>query len=146
MNEVKVARGLGWFSIGLGLAEVLATNQLADFLGTTSRTGVIRAFGIRELAAGVGILAQPHPTAPWLWARVGGDLMDIVSLGVAYQNHESKRKAIGFALGNVLAVTVLDILCARQLSERRIATDGRRTGRSGAIAFESTDLGEQIQS
>ena len=119
MNEVNVARGLGWFSIGLGLAEVLATNQLARFLGTPDRTGVIRAFGIRELATGAGILTQPQPTASWLWARAGGDLMDIVSLGVAYQNHASKRKAIGFALVNVLAVSLLDVLCARQLGEKQ---------------------------
>lgn len=114
MNEVKIARGLGWFSIGLGLAEVLATRQLSAFLGT-KHTGVVRSFGMREVAAGVGILVQEQPKAPWLWARVGGDTMDIAALVVTYQNNASTRKAVGFSLANVLAITALDIWCAQQL-------------------------------
>lgn len=114
MNEVKVARGLGWFSISLGLVEVLATQPLSAFLGT-ERTGLVRAFGARELAAGVGILAQEQPKAPWLWARVGGDALDIAALVMTYQANASTRKAVGFSLANVLAITALDIWCAQQL-------------------------------
>ncbi len=114
MNKVQVARGLGWFSVGLGLVEVLATRPLSVFLGT-KHTGLVRAFGAREIAAGVGILAQQQPKAPWLWARVGGDDLDIAALVMTDQNNASTRKAVGFSLANVVAVTALDIWCAQQL-------------------------------
>ncbi len=38
-----LAQGLGWFSLGLGLAEVLAPRNLARSLGMEERTGLIRA-------------------------------------------------------------------------------------------------------
>src|SRR6266545_4363374 len=33
LNEEKIARGLGWFSIGLGLAEIAAPRSLAKLIG-----------------------------------------------------------------------------------------------------------------
>ena len=53
-----LARGLGWFSIGLGLAELLAPAQGRRFLGMEEHTGLIRAYGAREIATGIGILTQ----------------------------------------------------------------------------------------
>jgi len=114
MNEVTVARGLGWFSISLGLVEVLAARPLATFLGT-KHTGLVRVFGVRGLVAGVGILALNSPKPPWLWARVGGDALDIAALALTYQSNESTRKAVGFSLANVVAITALDLWCAQQL-------------------------------
>lgn len=83
MNAEKVARGLGWFSIGLGLAETLTPRNLTPYLGLEGRETLIRAYGLREIAAGIGILASPRPTARWLWARVGGDALDIATLTLA---------------------------------------------------------------
>ena len=117
MDEYKVATGLGWFSIGLGLAEVLAPEQLGKVLGLENRTGLIRFYGLREIAAGVGILSQSHPTAGWLWARVAGDALDLATLGSTYEQNPTKRTAIGVAIGSVLAVTVLDVICAQRLSK-----------------------------
>ncbi|SFE27490.1 hypothetical protein SAMN05216167_11234 [Spirosoma endophyticum] len=114
MNEEKVARGLGWFSIGLGLVEVLAPRPVATFLGT-SHPNLIRAFRARELAARLGILLLNKPTAPWLWARVGGDALDMVALALTYQHNPVTRKAVGFSLAKVVAITALDVWCARQL-------------------------------
>ena len=67
-DAAPLATALGLFSLALGLAEVLTPHKVA------ARTGVpypalIRAFGLRELAAGVGILTARRP-GPWLWARV----------------------------------------------------------------------------
>src|SRR5262249_6178371 len=75
MNEERVAHALGWFSIGLGLAEVLAGKALGKALGMEDRVGLIRGFGAREIATGFGILSQPRPTM-WIWGRVAGDAMD----------------------------------------------------------------------
>ena len=59
--DEKVATGLGWFSIGLGLAELLAPRQLSHFIGMEDggrKTTVLRTYGLREISAGVGILMQ----------------------------------------------------------------------------------------
>src|SRR4051794_19963080 len=81
-----LTRFLGWFSIGLGVSELLAPGAIARISGTANRKSVIRLCGLREVAAGVGILSQPKP-AKWLWARVAGDVMDAAALvGGAQQN------------------------------------------------------------
>ena len=53
MNEMRVARGLGWFSIGLGLAEIVAGREIGRTLGMEHRDWLIRAYGVREIASGV---------------------------------------------------------------------------------------------
>ena len=42
MNEMKVASGLGWFSIGLGLAEIVAGREIGRSLGMEDRSWLIR--------------------------------------------------------------------------------------------------------
>src|SRR5215207_7383689 len=52
-----VTNFLGWFSIGLGLAEVFAPQADARLIGLKEdeHKTLLRAYGVRELAAGVGI-------------------------------------------------------------------------------------------
>ena len=112
----RLAKGLGWFSVGLGLAELLAPRAIASISGVSNKhTGLIRLYGLRELAAGVTIFAQETPTEG-VWSRVAGDALDLVSLGNAAMSPEAKRGRVAFATANVLAVTALDVLCAMQLS------------------------------
>src|SRR5215210_2956828 len=81
-SEQRLANGLGWFSIGLGLAELLAPTAFAKLIGAEGKhTGLIRFMGVREITAGIGILTNRRP-AGWLWARVAGDAMDIACLSV----------------------------------------------------------------
>ena len=117
MNEERVATGLGLFSIGLGVAEVVAGRALGRALGMEDQTGLIRAFGLREIAAGVGIFSQPRPTA-WLWARVAGDALDLAALGAAFNDDNPKRDNVGIAIGAVAGVTAVDLWCAWRLSRR----------------------------
>ncbi len=44
----KVARGLGWFSIGLGLAELIAPGALNRSLGMREHNALVRGFGLRR--------------------------------------------------------------------------------------------------
>jgi len=112
----RLAKGLGWFSVGLGLAELLAPRAIANISGVSKeRTGLIRLYGLRELAAGIAIFSQEKPTEA-VWSRVAGDALDLVSLGVACTSPDAKRGRITFATANVLAVTALDVICAMQLS------------------------------
>ena len=112
----RLAKGLGWFSVGLGLAELLAPRAIASISGVSNKhTGLIRLYGLRELAAGVTIFSQQQPAAG-VWSRVAGDALDLVSLGRAATSPSAKRGRVAFATANVLAVTALDVICAMQLS------------------------------
>jgi uncharacterized membrane protein len=112
----KLAKGLGWFSIGLGLAELLAPRAIASISGVSkSRTGLIRLYGLREIAAGVMIFSQENPAAG-MWSRVVGDAIDLASLGNAARSPNTNKGRLAFATANVAAVTALDVICAKQLS------------------------------
>jgi uncharacterized membrane protein len=128
INEEKLARGLGWFSIGLGLAEVLAPRGIAKIAGVRGKhTGLIRLFGLREIAHGIGIFAQDaqgkRPAAA-VWSRVMGDALDLAALGAAAASPRSDKGRVAFATANVLTVTALDVLCAQKLSSRNSTTSG----------------------
>lgn len=117
-NAEKLARGLGWFSIGLGLAEALAPRAVAKIAGVDDEdTRLIRLYGLREIASGISIFMQgEHPTEA-VWSRVAGDALDIASLVKAFTSKKSSKGRLAFATANVLAVTALDVLCAYQLSK-----------------------------
>lgn len=112
----RLARGLGWFSLGLGLTELLAPKLIANISGVpNNRTGLIRLYGLREIASGVMIFSQKEP-ATGLWSRVAGDALDLASLGAAFSSPGANRGRVAFATANVLAVTALDLIAAKQLS------------------------------
>src|SRR5215212_11893981 len=77
-EAAPIARALGWFSIGLGLAEVLAPASMARMTGMQGYEAALRLFGLREMASGIGILAGPGPAASWLWARVAGAVAGVM--------------------------------------------------------------------
>jgi hypothetical protein len=65
---------LGWFSIGLGSAQIAAPRMLCKLIGANDdgiSPNAMRAMGAREIAQGTGILVRPRPTM-WLWSRVAG--------------------------------------------------------------------------
>ena len=133
----KLARGLGWFSIGLGVAELLAPGALNRSLGMREHNSLVRGFGLREIGAGVGILTAKHPT-PWVWSRVAGDVLDMTALLLALGPGNPRRGSATAAFMSVVGVTLLDIFCARSL-ERQI--EYRRMPRrdySGRSGFQRT--------
>ena len=141
-NEEKLATGLGWFSIGLGLAELVAPRQVANLIGLEDkghRNGTLRLYGLREIAAGIGILSQPQP-AGWLWARVAGDMLDLASLGVAFTSKDRSAGKLAGATAAVAGVTALDILTAQRLSQSSNGFD-----RATATASESVIIGKSPQ-
>lgn len=118
MNALSLSRGLGWFSVALGAAELLAGRRMAQALGMEHRTPLIRLFGLRELLVGFGILARPT-TPALLWARVGGDALDLAALASEGLRRDNPRRTeVDIAMGMVAAVTALDILCGYRLQER----------------------------
>ncbi|MCV5663573.1 hypothetical protein OFN50_31615, partial [Escherichia coli] len=51
----QLAQALGWFSIALGAAELLAPHRMARPLGLAGQERLVAAYGVREIATGVGI-------------------------------------------------------------------------------------------
>ncbi|HLK48993.1 MAG TPA: SRPBCC family protein [Bryobacteraceae bacterium] len=125
----KLATALGWFSIGLGMTEIVAPRTLAKVIGIPERPLLTRLMGLREVAAGVGILKRPRQ-AGWLWARVGGDILDLAALGAATGSRRSKSERVAAAAAAVAGVTAIDVLCARQLS-----TGGRPVSLGATVAI-----------
>ena len=131
-----LARGLGWFSIGLGLFELVAPRRITGGLGMHGRERLIRVYGARELATGMGLLAAT-PRAPWMWARVVGDAVDIGTI-VAHRRAALRRAAraernTAFALGAVVGIAAADIATAARLTarERRPQVTRDYSDRSG---------------
>jgi hypothetical protein len=114
MESRKMAKGLGWFSIGLGLTELVAPRWLGRTIGVGERTTLLRAMGAREVVTGVGVLSQRRP-ALGMWGRVAGDLLDMGLLVAALRSDYSQKGRVAGATGMVLGVGLLDLLCARQL-------------------------------
>lgn len=104
------ARLLGWFSIALGLAEMAAPRALARGSGAgESRHPLVRAYGAREIGVGVGLLSSRNP-APWLWARVAGDALDIATVLPSLSGPRAGRAAV--TLAALVGVAAIDLACA----------------------------------
>jgi hypothetical protein len=116
-KPTSIARGLGWYSLALGAAELLAPNAVARAAGVRTNSALMRLYGLREIACGIGILMSRNP-APYLWARVGGDVLDLATLASAsdMSREDSRTHALG-AIVNVVGVTALDVHTALSLSK-----------------------------
>ncbi len=127
----NLASFLGLFSLGLGLAEVLAPSGMTKLIGVTDdeeTRRALRVMGLRGIGSGVAMLSQQQPDKA-AWSRVAGDAIDLAFLGKALANPENDRRRTLFATANVLAVTALDVICARALSQQpEAATDGASLG------------------
>jgi uncharacterized membrane protein len=123
----QLALGLGWFSIGLGLAELLAPRAVGRIVGMpNTNPAVLQAFGAREVGAGVAILMEPGRAA-WLWSRAGGDAVDLSYLASGL-NEENDTRRVGAAIAAVAGITALDVLCAQQLRARTRTRPARESG------------------
>ncbi len=121
LDAARIARGLGWFSISLGVLEVLAPRLVSRVVGGRGdNSSLIRLYGIREIVSGAMIFGQGSKPAAAMWSRVAGDAMDIATLAVAASSSRHKG-ALAFATANVLGVTALDVYCAQELSRDRPA-------------------------
>lgn len=116
-----LARGLGLFSVGLGLAELAAPRGVARLIGVRDDAAVravLRVMGARELAAGAGVLSGRRPST-WLWGRVAGDALDLGLLAAAFTRVRSRRGRLAVATAAVAGVTAMDVLAARTAPRAR---------------------------
>jgi hypothetical protein len=111
----RVARGLGYLSIALGVAEIVAPAAICRAAGVRGLENVVRGYGAREIATGVAILGS-HDPEPWIWTRVAGDLADIATVAAGAQR-DAKSK--GQEQGS-------KHLCARHAGSRDVDRPGLR--------------------
>ena len=113
MTPNDIARGLAWFGIGLGAAELLAPRRVAQAAGLEGHETLVALFGAREIAAGAYMLATPHPQDR-LWVRVAGDALDglLLASRLGGSNpHAARTLAATLA---VAPVVLLDLAYARR--------------------------------
>jgi uncharacterized membrane protein len=122
-RDQRLAKALGWFSIGLGMAQLLAPRVVSRATGVADHPVLVRAVGVREIASGVGILSQRRPTG-WLWTRVAGDAMDLALLGMAANSQGARRNRVAVASVAVAGVTALDVLTSVRQTRRESTAKG----------------------
>lgn len=115
--EDRVAKSLGWFSVGLGLLEIIAASRVTRALGMEGSEGVVRAFGAREVMSGIVTLSPDRKVG--LQSRIAGDALDIAVLLSALTPYNPKRNNVKAALMGVVAITALDVFGAWALSARQ---------------------------
>jgi uncharacterized membrane protein len=146
----RLAKGLGWYSLVLAAAQLLAPRTLTRWLGLDDNernVAVMRAVGVRELVKGVGILTSYRP-AGWLWARVAGDAMDLTMLGMARgarrnaeqrrmdltmlrigrgarRDDEQRRRRVDAGIAAVAGTTAVDLWAAAGMTRRAPSARGR---------------------
>jgi hypothetical protein len=118
----RCAKLLGWFSLWLGLAEVLAPERMARCFGMTGKAKLLRVFGLREIGAGMLTLSNEKHVG--MWSRVAGDGLDIATLLAAQTRHNPKRGNVSLALALVLGITALDFIVAQGLITRHQRSRG----------------------
>lgn len=135
-SVARTASGLGWFSLGLGLPQLLVpglVNRIAGLRDDADSRAAQRVVGVRELAAAAGILGTPRPT-PWLWARVGGDAMDLVLLGRAWARHRGSTPRLLATTASIAGVTAVDLLTAMTMTNDPTAR--RRPTKLAAVTLD----------
>ena len=116
----RFGRALGWFSIGLGLTELLAAPKLTKALGAEGNENIVRAMGARELVHGVLCLSVNNDYGAM--TRVTGDMVDLAGLAAIYRDDNPKKGNVGMAIAAVLGCTIADLYAAqsiRNLHSRR---------------------------
>jgi len=119
----RLSRALGWFSIGLGLVELLAPRRVTTALGMEGNEALVRAYGVREI--GGGVLSLSVDKTAGLWSRVAGDGLDIATLLAANHQDNPKRNNVAIGLALVVGVTLLDLAGAMSVSSRHSRGSGR---------------------
>jgi hypothetical protein len=118
VGPIKLADGLGWASVALGMPMLTAPTRFPRWIGIDSdrKAVALTAFvGVRELSATFTINGMRHRRIG-AWARVGGDTMDLLLLGRSFLTRRQNTPRLLGAIGLVAGIYAADIYTAIQLS------------------------------
>lgn len=121
-GDAQLGRAMAWFSIGVGLAYLLAPRVMARRTGMPDWPLLMRATGARELAVGVGLLSRS--TSPvWRYARVAGDAMDLAMLGLSLTRPGRSKRRLATAAAVMACVTAFDVRASLRRGDRGDTAD-----------------------
>jgi hypothetical protein len=109
--ERRLAKVLGLFSFGLGIAQLAIPDRINRLIGVndTPRTRAIqRAAGVQELTAAHGIFSFSPPT-PVLWTRVVGDIAHLGLLVKALDNRRNDDTKVKNTIGAIAGIALVDV-------------------------------------
>jgi hypothetical protein len=114
MDEHRLARMVGWVSLGLGLALVASPARTVKQLGMGERPTLGRLLGVRDLVLGAGLL-RGESEATWLRARGIADALDAALIlgGASLGAFPRSRAPVGVTTATGFAV--LCFVLARRL-------------------------------
>jgi uncharacterized membrane protein len=137
------AKALGWFSIGLGVAQLVAPRRVSHLLGVNADAPytqlALAAVGVWEIACGIGLLSRARPGA-WTWARVAGDALDLALIGGALSSGHTNRNRLLMSAAGVVGIAGLDakaVSLARSLPQ---AVEGIRVSQSVTVARSRSEV------
>lgn len=130
----RLARGLGWLGIGVGLYQLLAPRRVTRALGVEGAEAIVCTCGVRGVATGIGALSvNPGPA---LWARSVGDVLDLAALlALLADRDHPKRDNVKLALAGVGACAAASLYCAQEQARRHAYQSGRTPDYSGRSGF-----------
>lgn len=135
-DDRQLGQLVGLFSLGLGLAEVLAPRAVGRAVGVGDHPEIIRMLGVRGIVTGLGMLSQRAP-GNWAWARFAGDAVDLALLGAAASAPAANPRRIAAATAGVLGVAALDAYVGQRLTSAH-AAEGPRIGVIHTANIDST--------
>ena len=114
MTEQRLARGIGWVSLAIGLSLVVAPTPGTRAFGMGDQPTLGRIMGARDLVVGAGLL-RGNDTRAWLVARGLNDAVDAAILlgGAASGAFPRHRAPVGLTVAT--AFSVVSLLLARRL-------------------------------
>ena len=114
----NMARGLGWFSVLLGAAQLVAARPLLRSSGLNQGSGLMRLCGLREMINGAGLLLADDPR-PWLQARLAGDSMDLAALVTGLRGEPTDKGRVLLSLASVAGITAADMAVLQAVTRER---------------------------
>lgn len=115
ITDRHLGLALGWFSVGMGLLQVLAPRGVGRAIGVGHHPVVLRLCGLREIASGIGLLSERSPAA-FAWSRVAGDALNLALLRGALESPTSSRARIAMAAAVMASVTAVDIYAGQRMT------------------------------
>lgn len=110
----SLSKFLGWLSLGLGAAALIAPVATARLIGvprSKQTMKALRAVGTRELGVGAGLLSLRWPRA-FAILRVAGDAVDLALLTAVAQSRRSRRERVAGSMALVSGILALDTVAA----------------------------------
>ena len=105
-----LARWLGIFSFTLGFAEIIAPGRITRAIGLDGKENLVRAFGIREISAGIPTISIDKQIG--LMMRIAGDGLDIATVAPALRSGNPQRGNAAITFLALFAITALDVIAA----------------------------------